>query len=97
LDSIHHIRRSVLDLEQLKRLRDLNVELLETIICTFSFIKEWCEKNKLPPLPTEDKFGFLLKRAINLIEEINEEIALPPKWKHRFRTPEDSTEPCGRG
>jgi len=35
----------------------------------------------------------LVQHALSLIKEINEEIALPPNFQHRFRTPPKSTEP----
>lgn len=82
----------LLNFEQLKRLRDINVELLETLIYTLSSIKEYSKKHSIP-LPTEDKFLQLIGKAISLIDEMNEEIALPPNFQHRFRTPKDSTEP----
>jgi len=81
-----------LQFEQLKRLRDLNVQLLETTIQFLQAIDEYCRKQDIP-LPTEDKLIYLAQEAINLCQEINEEIDLPPFLQHRFRTPPDKTEP----
>ena len=65
-----------LRMEQLMRLRNLNVELMETLVQSLSYIRRYAVRNNLP-LPTEDKFIYLLRRVYNLLEEINEEIALP--------------------
>jgi hypothetical protein len=66
------------------------VELLEVILQSLSCIDEYCKKDGVPLL-AEDRLSYLVQRAINLIDEMNEEIALPPNLQHRFRTPEDAT------
>jgi len=81
-----------MDSTRLKQLVALNTQLLETTIHILHKVDDYCKKHDIP-LPMEDNLIYLVKHAINLIEEINEEIPLPPKWKHRFRTPKDSTEP----
>jgi hypothetical protein len=81
-----------MDFERLKQLSELNTQLLEIIIWILHYLDGYCEKLKIPT-PYEERFLHLIRRAIEIIEEINGEISLPPKWKHRFRTPPDSTEP----
>ena len=77
---------------ELKKFRNLVVDLIETLANTWFYLKDYCE-TKGSPLPTEDRMLYLIQRAIRLCEEINEEVALPPNLQHRFRTPKDSTEP----
>jgi hypothetical protein len=81
-----------MQLSKLHKLKNLNIELLETLIQTCSFIQEYTEIHGLP-FPTEDRFLLLIQRARNLMQEINEEIALPPILQHRFKTPSEKTEP----
>jgi hypothetical protein len=87
------MRGSLLELRQVKQLRDLNVQLLETTIQTLSYIDEYCASHSIP-LPTENRISCLIRQTINLIEEINEEINLPPNLQHRKRTPSRETEPA---
>jgi hypothetical protein len=74
-----------LELKKLQKLRDLNIELLETLTQTFSAIKGHAEKHQIP-FPTEDRFSYLIQRTIILIQEINEEVALPTNFQHLFHT-----------
>lgn len=69
--------------EQVKRLRDINVELLETLIHTLSSITDYSKRYDVP-LPTEDKIRVLIQRAINLISEMNEEITIPSNLQLRI-------------
>lgn len=64
-----------------------------------TFMAEWmlryCEKNNIKP-PDIDKLSDLITRAGNLVQQIYEPYAhppTPPKNKHPFKTPDDSTEP----
>ncbi|MEO0236513.1 MAG: hypothetical protein ABIM02_07335 [candidate division WOR-3 bacterium] len=79
-------------IEEVKQLRNLNIELMETLIHTMYYIFIYAKDHNIP-LPNENTFMNLLKHACKVIREINETIALPPNFQHRFRTPKDSTEP----
>jgi len=80
----------MLNYARLKRLRDLNIQLLELLLHGLYLIERYCREHGLLP-PRE--FLPLMEEVLALINEINAEIALPPNWQHRFRTPKDSTEP----
>jgi len=79
-------------IEEVKQLRDLNVDLMEALIHIAFYLLEYAQKHNIP-LPDEDGLINLIGHVRKLIKEINENIALPPNFQHRFRTPKDSTEP----
>lgn len=80
--------------KQLKKLRDLNVELLEGLLHAYDSIASYCKTHALP-LSFDTKLAYFLSRSASLIGEINEEIELPPFLQHRFKTPPNKTEPSG--
>jgi hypothetical protein len=78
-----------MEVEQLRRLRDLNIELLRVIIHALHLIDKYRKEHHMPLL-TDPKIEYRIQQAIDLINEINM-TALPPNHKHPNRTPEDST------
>lgn len=81
-----------MDINKLKQLKNLNVELLETLIYAFHYIEIYCER-KLIPIPSDGNLLNLFKNALSLIDEMNAVIALPPSWQHHNRIPPDMTKP----
>jgi hypothetical protein len=79
-------------LEEVKRLRNLNLELMETTSYLASYFFNYAKENNIH-FPNEEGLVNLIRRVRKLIKEINEEIYLPPFLQHRFRTPSDTTEP----
>ena len=77
---------------QLRQLRNLSMELLESIFYTLEYIYDYCEKNKIPH-PKDDRIAKLLRQIKNLLIEMETEVAPPPSLQHLFRTPPDTTEP----
>ena len=63
-------------LNQLRQLRNLNVELLEILIHTLSFIDNYCREHSIP-IPKDRELQNLVRYAIKLIGDINAEIVLP--------------------
>ena len=61
----------------------MNVELLETTIQILHQVDDYCKEHSIP-LPKDDSLMRLVQNAINLIDEINEKIALPPNLKFDF-------------
>jgi len=79
-------------IEEVKRLRDLYIELMEAVTHVAIYLLEYARKYNIP-LPQEEGLINLLGHVSKLVREMNEENALPPNFQHRFRTPKDSTEP----
>lgn len=82
-------------LNELLRMHELNQELLETLTVTMLWIKNYTEKHNIP-IPKKENLSSLINKAQSLINEISSDST--PFLQHRFRTPEDSTEPikpCG--
>jgi len=72
------------------------MELLEATLHILNYIRTYAESGEAPEglellLRQIDP---LLHHVHSLLNEIDAEIALPPNFQHRFRTPEDSTEPA---
>jgi hypothetical protein len=61
-------------LEELKHLRNLNVELIEAVAHTAIHLLEYAEKHKIP-LPNETGLINLLGHVRKVIREINDEVA----------------------
>jgi hypothetical protein len=78
--------------KQLKRLKNLNIELLEGLLQAYASIANYCKIHGLP-LSFDQKLAYFLSHSKSLIQEINEEIQLPPNLQHRKRTPSEETEP----
>ncbi len=87
-------------MSDLKKLRDLNVSLLEVLTHTYTYLEDYCKKYNIP-MPHNDRFYILLREASHLIGKINE-IALPtsnqqpftsPDLEHWKKYPEDETKP----
>jgi len=51
-------------------LRKINLELLETLVVTMLWIKDYVEKHDIP-IPNSESLAMLLKRASALIEELS--------------------------
>jgi len=75
-----------MDVNQLNRLRNLNVELLENIFYMLQFIQDYCLRNEIP-LPTEKGLMNLIKPALSVVREYNLEVAPPPSLQCFFQTP----------
>jgi hypothetical protein len=78
------IAETIDTLTELKRMYQLNLELLEQLGVACG----WLLDNKIP-IPNRDTICSLLVKARMLLDEIYS----PPFLQHRKRTPEDSTEP----
>jgi hypothetical protein len=77
---------SLITTEEIRRIREISIELLETLAVTLQTITDYAKKHNIA-LPRN--LPFLLQRTINLIQELD----APPNFQQRFRTPPDSTEP----
>lgn len=71
-------------LKRVNRLSDINIELLDILTCTLSWIAEYCDRHNIP-LHNEDALYRLLtyaQIALNDIDKIEKEIGksrkLPP-------------------
>ncbi|MEM1537994.1 MAG: hypothetical protein QXK12_04345 [Candidatus Nezhaarchaeales archaeon] len=80
-------------IKEVKRLGDLNIELMETLIHIGHHIFKYAEGHDILLLDNGDVLINLLKHACKVIGEINEEVALPLSFKHRSGAPLDSIEP----
>ena len=80
-----------MELNQLRQLRNLNVELLETTLQLLHFIDDYCIKNGIP-LPSEKSLMNLVQHALGIIAEINADVALPPSVQHLFQTPSNEAD-----
>ena len=64
-----------MELYQFRQLRNLNIELLETMLQILHFIDDYCFKNGIP-LPSDKSLMNLVQHALGIIAEINVEVAL---------------------
>jgi len=69
------------------RLKQLNMELLETLEETMLWFKDYHEKTGIP-IPHVDRFVSLASKMNRLIDEINS----TPSVQHLFQTPSNETE-----
>lgn len=76
------------NMREILQLKQLNVELLQTLELMLLWFKDYRQKTDLP-IPHVEVLDSLLKKADLLIDEI----CSPPNLQHRFRTPPDKTEP----
>lgn len=81
-----------MNVHELKRLRDLNMELAETLVGTLHALDDYCKEHSVP-LMNDQKILYFVNHVTKLFDEINQEIYLPPFLQHRKRTPPDATKP----
>lgn len=74
---------NMISFKELERLKNLNEELLETTIQILHEVDNYCTEHFIP-IPRNDRLVRMVKNAINLIKEINGEIALPPNLQYLF-------------
>jgi len=77
---------SDISVKEIRRIRDLCVELLETLTITLQKVLEYANDHDIP-LPVN--LSPLLGHTINIIHELD---FPPPSVQHLFRTPPDKTE-----
>jgi len=73
------------NINQLKQLRNLNVELLETLIQTLHSIDNYCRQHAIPLL-TDKEIENLVRHTLKLIREINTEISIPLRLKLKLES-----------
>jgi len=81
------LKEQMQKLEEILRIKQLNLELLNTLEATLIWTLNYAKRHNIP-IPKQS-LHFLLRKAMALIDEMNS----PPKFQHQFRTPKDSTEP----
>lgn len=77
-------------MSEILRLKQLNVEFLETLQLTGLWFIDY-QKKTGAPVPNVEVLGSLMRKADQLLDEIISET--PPSLQHRKRTPDDATEP----
>jgi hypothetical protein len=75
------------ELKEALEVKKMNDELLEYLSSSLRFILRYSQKYNIP-IPESDKILDMINKLI-AVENRNS----PPKTKHSFSTPDDSTEP----
>ena len=79
------------EIQETIRIKELNVELMETLTGNAIWILKYCEKNNIRP-PNLKRLLETVSKSRTLTERMYQYFS--PQNKHPFTTPEDSTEPC---
>jgi hypothetical protein len=88
-------------LNELLRMHELNQELLETLVVTMAWVRDYAKKHNLP-LPKETSYNSLINKAQTLVEELSSKSPNPCALCNRrkvtdFRADEEGTEPTEGG
>lgn len=78
-------------LQQVKQLRDMNVELLQVNLRIWKNIREYCKANDID-LPYDSRTDYNIAQAFELVKAINE-TALSHDFEQRKNHTRDRTEP----
>jgi hypothetical protein len=75
-----------MNLQEIKELRDLNVELLQNTIRILHSTDDYCARYSIPT-PFDQRTQDLIKKAVSIIERMNG--YLPPELDTPFRHQDD--------
>ena len=78
------------EIQETIRIKELNVELMETLTDNAIWVLKYCERNKIRP-PNLNRLFETVNKSRTLLEKMYQ--SLPPNFKHPNGTPEESTEP----
>jgi len=77
-------------IQEVKELRDLNVELLEDILSTFRSIDDYCHLHNIP-VPFDAEMQERVNKALSVIAKINGKMDSPTNSDTYFRHPHNPT------
>ena len=84
---------SVETYNELLRLHQLNLELLETLELSLFWLKDFSNKNNIP-IPNREKFTHLLNKIHALVTEVSSNQNLPIRRKNTvFKSDADEPDP----
>lgn len=81
--------------QELKELRNLNIDLLKANLEMMRYVKEYCNGHSLPSPVLDRGFSYRVRQLLDLCADINETLGIPASTEveQYFESTEDETEP----